>query len=189
MAVRNNPMEDVTRWLNASAASRDEEMFAGLYAELHKIARGRMAGEQAGQTLDATGLVHEAWLRLEKSAPEEWRDRKQFYAAAAEAMRRILVDAARRRLSAKRGGGERAVPLEELPVPAPMDDERLLEVHEVLDRLEEEDEVKGRIVKLRFFGGLQHPEIAALLEMSESTVRRHWTLAKMWLYDALQGEP
>ena len=96
-------MTDVTRWLNASTASRDEEMFAALHAELHTIARGRMAAERGGQTLDATGLVHEAWLRLEKSAPPEWRDRRQFYATAAEAMRRILVEAARRRLAAKRG--------------------------------------------------------------------------------------
>ena len=182
-------MADQTRWLNASTASRDEEMFAGLYAELHKIARGRMAAERAGVTLDATGLVHEAWLRLEKSAPEEWRDRKQFYGAAAEAMRRILVDTARRRLAAKRGGGGRAVPFEEaLPVPAPMADERLLAIHEVLDQLEDEDELKARIVKMRFFSGMGHEEIAALLEVGESTVRRHWALAKVWLHDALQGE-
>ena len=101
-------MADVTRWLNASTSSRDEEMFAGLYAELHKIARGRMAGERPEQTLDATGLVHEAWLRLEKSAPEEWQNRKHFFGAAAEAMRRILVEAARRRMAAKRGEGEGA---------------------------------------------------------------------------------
>ena len=182
-------MCDYTRWLNASTASRDEEMFAGLYAELHKIARGRMAAERKGQTLDATGLVHEAWLRLEKSAPEEWRDRKQFYGAAAEAMRRILVDSARRRLAAKRGDGERAVPLDEaLPAPAPMADERLLAIHEVLDQLEDKDELKARIVKLRFFSGMRHEEIAALLEVGESTVRRHWTLAKVWLHDALQSE-
>ena len=183
-------MSDYTRWLNASAASRDEEMFAGLYAELHRIARGRMAAERPGQTLDATALVHEAWLRLQKSAPEEWRDRKQFYGAAAEAMRRILVEAARRRMAAKRGEGEVAVPLDEaLPVPAPMPDERLLGVHEVLDQLEEEDEMKARIVKLRFFGGMNHGEIAALLEVSEVTVRRHWAVAKVWLYDALSDEP
>ena len=158
-------------------------MFAGLYAELHKIARGRMAAEREGHTLDATGLVHEAWLRLEKSAPEEWRDRKQFYAAA-------TVEAARRRLAAKRGGGQEAVPLDDdLPVPAPVADERLLGIHEVLDQLEEEDETKARIVKLRFFGGMKHDEIAALLEVSEPTVRRHWNLAKMWLYEAIHREP
>ena len=180
-------MSDYTRWLNASTASRDEEMFAGLYAELHKIARSRMAAERPGQTLDATVLVHEAWLRLEKSAPERWRDRKQFYAAAAEAMRRILVEAARRRLAAKRGGGERAVTLkDELPVSSSVTDERLLSVHEVLDQLEAEDEMEARIVKLRFFGGMTHEEIAALLEVSERTVERHWALAKLWLYRALR---
>lgn len=182
-------MFDLTHCLNASTASRDEEMFAGLYAELHKIARGRMAGERDGQTLDATGLVHEGWLRLEKSAPAEWRDRKQFYAAAAEAMRRILVEAARRRLAAKRGGGEGAVPLDEdLPVPAPMADERLLGVHEVLDQLEKEDELNAGVVKLRFFAGMTNEEIAALLEVSVTTIKRRWVIAKVWLYEALSGE-
>ena len=180
-------MADYTRWLNASTASQDEEMFAGLYAELHKIARWRMAAEREGQTLDATGLVHEAWLRLEKSAPKEWRDRRQFYAAAAEAMRRILVEAARRRLAAKRGGGAEVVPLEEsdLPVTPTLPDDRLLEVHEVLDRLEAENEMDARIVKLRFFGGMKNAEVAALLEVSEMTVQRHWAAAKVWLYRAL----
>jgi len=182
-------MEEVTRWLNSADASRDEEMFAGLYAELHRIARGRMASERAGQTLNATALVHEAWLRLERSAPDEWRDRKQFYAAAAEAMRRILVEGARRRLAAKRGGGEEAVPWEDdLPVAAPMADERILGVHDVLDQLEAEDELNARIVKLRFFGGLTNEEIAALLEVSVTTIKRRWVIAKVWLYEALNRQ-
>jgi RNA polymerase sigma factor (TIGR02999 family) len=180
-------MSDYTRWLNGSTASRDEEMFAGLYAELHRIARGRMAAERPGQTLDATGLVHEAWMRLQRTAPEQWRDRKQFYGAAAEAMRRILVEAARRRLASKRGGGETAVPLDDdLPVSTPVLDDRLLGIHEVLDLLEEESEMEARIVKLRFFGGMSHQEIAALLEVSERTVERHWAVAKVWLYRALR---
>jgi RNA polymerase sigma factor (TIGR02999 family) len=181
-------MSEITRWLNASAASRDEDLFAGLYVELQRIARGRMAAEGPGQTLDVDGLVHEAWLRLQKSAPEQWRDRKQFYAAAAEAMRRILVEAARRRLSAKRGGGAVVLPLDEVEVAAPVADERLLGVHEVLDQLELEDAMKACVVKLRFFGGMEHGEIATLLELSETTVRRHWALAKIWLYEALTGE-
>lgn len=182
-------MADVTCWLNASTASRDEELFAALYAELHKIARGRMASERQGQTLEATGLVHEAWLRLEKSAPAEWRDRKQFYAAAAEAMRRILVEAARRRLAAKRGGGEEVIPLEDdLPVPAPMADERLLGVHEVLDQLEEEDELNANIVKMRFFAGMANDEIAGLLDVSATTIKRRWVIAKVWLYEALSED-
>lgn len=182
-------MDDVTRWLNASRSSSDSEFFEGLYAELHRLARGRIAAERPGQSLDATGLVHEAWLRLEKSAPQEWRDRRQFYAAAMEAMRRILVEAARRRLASKRGAGEAAVPLDAIDLVAPVPDERLLEVHEILDRLEEDDEMKARIVKLRFFVGFNHAEIAELLEVSETTVRRKWALAKVWLYDALIEAP
>jgi RNA polymerase sigma factor (TIGR02999 family) len=182
-------MPDITRWLNASTASRDEEIFAGLYAELRKIARGRMAAERAGQSLEVTGLVHEAWLRLEKSAPAEWRDRKQFYGAAAEAMRRILVDGARRRLAAKRGGGQEAVLLnDDLLIAAPMTDERLLRIHEVLDGLEAENAMDARIVKLRFFGGMTNEEIAGLLEVSVTTVKRRWVVAKVWLYEALNCE-
>lgn len=182
-------MQDYTQWLNASSSSRDEGLFAGLYAELHRIARRRMSGERADHTLDATGLVHEAWLRLEKSAPEQWRDRKHFYGAAAEAMRRILVEAARRRLAAKRGEGQGAVPLDDdLPVPAPLPDERLLGIHEVLDQLEEEHPIDAQIVKLRFFGGLRQDEIATLLEVSEKTVQRHWIMAKTWLYRALKPD-
>jgi RNA polymerase sigma factor (TIGR02999 family) len=183
-----SPMLDYTRLLNASTSSCDDDLFAGLYAELKKIAIGRMAAERQGQTLNATALVHEAWLRLQKSAPDTWRDRKQFFAAAAEAMRRILVDAARRRLAAKRGGGEAPVPLDELNLPAPVADERLLGVHEVLDQLEAEDGMKAQIVKLRFFSGMTNDEIASLLEVNEKTVRRHWSLAKLWLYRAMKGQ-
>jgi RNA polymerase sigma factor (TIGR02999 family) len=180
-------MTDYTRWLNADDNARDAEIFTGLYAELRRIARSKMAGERQGGTLDTCGLLHEAWLRLEKSAPAQWRDRKQFYAAASEAMRRILVEAARRRLAAKRGGGEEAVPLgDELPVAAPMDDDRLLDVHEALDRLETEFPMDAQIVKLRFFTGLGNEEIATLLEVSERTVERHWKLAKLWLYRELK---
>jgi RNA polymerase sigma factor (TIGR02999 family) len=181
-------MDDVTRWLNTSTDSQGDETFAGLYSELKNIARARMAGERPGHTLGATALVHEAWMRLEKSAPESWRDRQQFYAAAAEAMRRILVESARRRLAAKRGGGAAVEPADDLDLIAPLPDERLLAVHEELDRLEEKDELKARIVKLRFFGGMNNDEIAALLEVNEKTIRRHWTVAKLWLYRALEEE-
>ena len=179
-------MPDYTRWLNNADQTRDNEVFAGLYAELRRIARSRMAGEREGGTLDTLGLLHEAWLRLERSAPEQWRDRKQFYAAASEAMRRILVDAARRRLAAKRGGGEASIPLDdELPVAAPMADDRLVDVHEALDRMELDFPMDAQIVKLRFFSGLGNEEIATLLEVSERTVERHWKLAKLWLYREL----
>lgn len=182
-------MPDHTQWLNSPSDSNDDAQFGELYAELKQIAVGRMAMERQGQTLNATALVHEAWLRLKKSTPDQWRDRKQFYAAAAEAMRRILVEAARRRLAVKRGSGGINVPLEGLEVAAPVADDRLLGIHEVLDELEAEDELKAQIVKLRFFSGMNHAEIAALLDMSEKTVRRHWALAKVWLYRALEGNP
>lgn len=181
-------MADHTRWLNDSPDARDAEQFAALYQELKKIARSRMRGERPDHTLGATALVHEAWLRLENDAPRQWRDRGEFYGMAAEAMRRILVESARRRLAKKRGGGEADVPLEEndLPVTSSLPDDRLLEVHEVLDQLEAENEMDARIVKLRFFGGMKQAEIAALLGISEMTVGRHWATAKVWLYRALE---
>lgn len=178
-------MPDYTRLLNDAPGSQDGELFAGLYAELQQIARGRMVMERPGQTLNATALVNEAWLRLQKSSPGQWRDRRQFYAAASEAMRRILIEAARRRLADKRGAGVEAVLLDGLNLQSKTPDQRLLDIHEVLDELEKEDETKARIVKLRFFSGMNHNEIAALLEVSEKTVRRHWALAKVWLYRAM----
>ncbi len=181
-------MPDYTRWLNDSPDARDGEVFEAFYDELKKIARSRMRGERADHTLGATALVHEAWLRLERSAPQQWRNRGEFYGLAAETMRRILVESARRRLTQKRGGGAAAVPLEEndLAVTSLLPDDRLLEVHEVLDQLEAENEMDARIVKLRFFGGMKHAEIAALLDVSEMTVHRHWAAAKVWLYRALE---
>jgi RNA polymerase sigma factor (TIGR02999 family) len=147
-----------------------------------------MAMERPDQTLDASGLVHEGWLRLEKTAPERWRDRKQFYGAATEAMRRILVEAARRRIAEKRGGGKRDITLDENEISSQIPDERLLGIHEVLDQLEDEDEMNARIVKLRFFAGLNYDEIAALLEVNEKTIRRHWAVAKLWLFRALRED-
>ena len=183
-------MPDLTQLLNRDDGSpdetRDETLFAELYDELRRMAHGRMARERRGHTLDTCGLVHEAWLRLKGTRPEAWRDRGHFFAAATESMRRILVENARRRLASKRGGGEAAIPEEKVELFAPLPDERLLEVHEVLDRLEEENPTNAQIVKLRYFGGLKHGEIAAVLEMSETTVRRHWAVAKVWLCLALE---
>jgi len=180
-------MGDLTRYLNES--QDDREVCSELYAELKKIARSRMRGEREDHTLNPTALVNEAWLRLEKSAADQWRDRKQFYGAAAEAMRRILVESARRRLAAKRGGGRGALPWEdELPVAAPLSDQRLIGVHEVLDQLEAEEAMNAQIVKLRFFAGMKNEEIAGLLDVSITTVKRRWAVAKLWLYEALMAE-
>jgi RNA polymerase sigma factor (TIGR02999 family) len=166
----------------------EEDLVRQLYAELKRMARGKLALERPGHTLNATALVHEAWLRLEKSTPAPWRDQNQFFAAASEAMRRILVEAARRRLAAKRGAGRPDLPLEELPAELVANDERFVEVHEVLDDLAKEDALKAEIVKLRFFTGLEHEEIAAILGVSERTVRRHWQLAKIWLFRAISRQ-
>lgn len=187
-------MADVTEMLNAHSErspgeNRERELFAHLYGELRRLARSRMANERAGDTLNSTGLAHEAWLRLEGGdQPPAWRDRNQFFSAAIESMRRILIERARRRFAAKRGGGEASVPLDENEVFVSLPDERLLAVHAVLDRLESENPAQARIVKLRYFGGLKHDEIAELLDMNEKTVRRHWAVAKVWLYRALQEE-
>ena len=184
--VKTNPTPDFTRWLNAPVGSGEDGVFQGIYAELQRIARARMAGEREGHTLSATALVHEAWLRLQKSSPDHWRDRQQFYGAAADAMRRILVEGARRRLAAKRGNGDTAMPLDGMDIAAPLPDERILAVHEALDQLERDDELKARIVKLHFFSGLTHEEIAGLLELNIKTVRRHWAVAKLWLFRVLE---
>ena len=182
-------MSEVTRILNridAGDPAAAEKLLPLVYDELRTMAALRLLNENPGQTLQATALVHEAWLKLENSTPGQWRDRKQFFAYVSEVMRRILVDAARRRVAAKRGGGDANVPAEDFDLAAAIPDERLLDVHEVIDQLEEENELNARIVKLRFFGGMKNDEIAALLEVNEKTVRRHWEVAKVWLYRALK---
>jgi len=168
---------------------RQQDLFAELYREMKVIARSKMAGERPGATLSPTALVHEAWMRLQGGSGTPWRDRSQFFAAASEAMRRILVEAARRRNAAKRGGGREEVPLDGLDLPDDADPQRLLEVNEVLERLEAEDPVKAQIVKMRFYCGMENGEIAAILGVNEKTVRRHWQLAKVRLFRAIrEGE-
>lgn len=184
-------MNDVTRVLNAMAAgdeSGSAELLAAIYDELRRMAAAKMAGERSDHTLQATALVHEAYLRLAGDGAN-WENRRHFFGAASEAMRRILVENARRRAAEKRGGGQAATALdEELHGGSTSEDDKLLQVHEVLDELEAEDELKAKIVKLRFFAGLGHDEIAALLELNEKTVRRHWELAKVWLYRAIRED-
>lgn len=184
-------MNDVTRVLNAMSAGDDTgatELLASIYEELRRMAAVKMAAERPGHTLQATALVNEAYLRLAGGDPN-WENRRHFFGAASEAMRRILIENARRRAAEKRGGGQSPTALDEElhGVPASEDD-KLIEVHEVIDALEAEDPLKAKIVKLRFFTGLGHDEIAALLGLNEKTVRRHWELAKVWLYRAIRGD-
>ena len=167
---------------DAAAAS---QLWQAVYAELKQMAAGRMAGEKRQVTLQATVLVHEVWLRLGDGAAFE--NRAHFFTTASEAMRRILVDQARRRLSQKRGSGEEALPTEEAEIVTAGTDEKILQVHEVLDELALHAPRQAEIVRLHFFVGLTNDEIAALLGIGESTVRREWTLAKAWLFQAIQG--
>ena len=163
-----------------------EQLLPQVYDELRRLAAAKMAREAAGQTLQPTALVHEAWLRLAKSERQQWRGRDHFFAAAAEAMRRVLVDRARHRRSGKHGGGLERVDLAAVESVVRLDDAVVSQVHDALARLEAEDAVKAEVVKLRFFVGLENSEIAALLGVSEKTVERHWAFAKAWLYRAMQ---
>jgi RNA polymerase sigma factor (TIGR02999 family) len=152
-----------------------------VYDELRKLAAHRMASEAAGQTLQPTALVHEAWLRLFRKPDQAWQNRGHFFRTAAECMRRILIDSARRKLQIRHGGGSERVPFDEINLVCDHDPRRLLHVHEALDRLAAEDATKAEIVKLRFFVGLENREIAELLGISEKTVERAWHFAKAWL--------
>ena len=177
-------MSDVTRLLDA-AAGGDRQAAADLlplvYDELRKLAAVRMAAEAPGHTLDATALVHEAYLRL--VGDQQFDGRGHFFAAAAEAMRRILVNHARDRGRRKRGGGLNRVELGDLPAPTP--DERLLALDDALTRLAAEDPDVARVVELRHFGGLGHEQIAKLLGISVYEARQKWTYARAWLQDSL----
>jgi RNA polymerase sigma factor (TIGR02999 family) len=187
-------MTDITRLLSAmddgdSAAA--EALLPLVYQELRRLAEQKLSREQAGQTLQPTALVHEVYLRLvDGDAPQEWNGRGHFFAAAAEAMRRILVEKARRRDSEKRGGGRTRVELVEASVAAPDRTEDLLALDEALTRLESRWPEKAQLVKLRYFAGLTTPEAARALKVSVATAERHWTFARAWLHSQLvETEP
>jgi RNA polymerase sigma factor (TIGR02999 family) len=183
-------VSDVTRILEAvqhgdPAAAKD--LLPLVYEELRRLARSKMAQQAAGHTLQPTALVHEAWLRLVGSERQEWHGRSHFFAAAAEAMRHILVDNARRKRRGKHGGGQERVDVDEIDIAAGMDDEKILLVHEALEKLAIEDPVRAEVVKLHYFVGLTHAESAEILQISEKTVRRHWNYARVWLYQTIQS--
>lgn len=161
------------------------KFYEAVYAELRSIAAHKMASERPGHTLQATALVNEVYLRLSGLAGQRWENRGHFFTAAAEAMRRILVDNARRNQQLKRGGKQEQVELFESRIVAPTKDEKLLQVHDALDMLAREDSMKAEIVKLRYFVGLNHHKIAEALGLNEKTVRRHWEVAKVRLYELI----
>ena len=155
-----------------------------VYDELRQLAAVKMAREHPGQTLQATALVHEAWLRLGGDHQAAWRNRTHFYAAAADAMRRILIDNARHKNAVRHGGGVARMDfdLDSVELAAGMDEEQLLALNDALDALEAHDAVKAELVKLRFFAGLTLAEAAKVLEHSEPTAKRYWAFARAWLY-------
>jgi RNA polymerase sigma factor (TIGR02999 family) len=184
-------MSDITRILESAQAgdpTAADQLLPLVYEELRKLAAAKMAREIPGQTLQPTALVHEAWLRLSQQSDARWKNREHFYAMAAEVMRRILVDRARRRQARKHGGELERVDLDAVELPGRGDDAVVLQVHEALEKLTAEDPEKAEVVKLRFFVGLENAEIAAVMGISEKTVQRHWSFAQAWLYRAMQAE-
>jgi RNA polymerase sigma factor (TIGR02999 family) len=187
-------MSDVTRLLDAAAAGEPHaaaELLPLVYAELRRLAAARMAAERADHTLDATALVHEAYLRLvAPDTPARWDGRAHFFAAAAEAMRRILIDQARRTAAARHGGGRARRDLNHVAVAAPEPAADLLAVDEALARFEQIDPDKATLVKLRYFAGLTVPQAAEALGIAPSTADRHWAYARAWLHAELtKGDP
>ncbi|MGI8601776.1 MAG: sigma-70 family RNA polymerase sigma factor [Verrucomicrobiales bacterium] len=176
-------MNDVTRILNAvrqGDACAGDELMRAVYAELRRLANAKMAREQPGHTLQATALVHEAWLRLGDNVFE---NRAHFFGAAAEAMRRILGESARRKKCGKHGGGAKHFDLAGLEIAAPVGDgDELLAVHDALDKLAAHDPRKADLVKLRYFAGLSFDESAEVLGISVATAKRDWSYARAWLH-------
>lgn len=178
-------MSDVTRIL--SKIEQGDPSAAGkllplVYDELRKLAAQKLAQEKPGQTLQPTALVHDAYVRLVDREAQRWNSRGHFFGAAAEAMRRILVENARRKSQHRRGGGRRRVPLDEAELQMSMPSEELLALNETLERLEERDPLSARLVKLRFFAGLSMPQAAEALDISLRTAERNWSYARTWLH-------
>lgn len=171
------------RWQKGDSVAADE-LLPLVYAELRRIATSKLRGERSSHTLQPTALVHEAWLRLINQHGASWQNRGHFFAIATQAMRRILVDHARRRDAAKRGEGKHRVDVQELAgvLSSPLPDDRLLALDTALDKLAELDERQAHVVELRFFGGLSVEEVAEVLAISPTTVKREWATARAWLF-------
>jgi len=183
-------VSDVTRILEAVAhgdPAAADDLLPLVYEELRKLAAQKMANEAPGQTLQPTALVHEAWLRLAGSNRQQWGGRSHFFGAAAEAMRRILIDKARRKASLKRGQDQRLEELHESRIELPVPQDEILAVHEALDALAAQDAMAAEVVKLRYFVGMTIPEIAEALEISPRNADRHWVFARAWLKGAIRG--
>ena len=184
-------MSDVTLILKAIEQGDEkatDRLLPLVYEELRQLAAQKLSHESPGQTLQATALVHEAYVRLVGSEDREWKSRRHFFAAAAESMRRILIENARRKQSLKYGGGHKRIDLDGMEVVADGPSKELLALNEALDRLAEKDQVKADLVKLRYFAGLTCKQAAQLLEISHSTADEYWAYAKAWLKAEIIGQ-
>lgn len=178
---------DSTR-TTGSGPRAGEEILPLVYEDLRRLACARMSHEREGHTLQATALVHEAWLWLKRSGQPLWHNRAQFFSAAERAMRRVLIENARRKACLKRGGDRKRVDLEVDEFADITPEEKVLLIQEALEKLQEQDPEKAKIVELKFFGGLTSQEVAAQLGIVERTVERHWAYSKAWLFKAIKSE-
>lgn len=184
------PVSDVTRILDRVDQGDPRaaaELLPLVYDELRRLAAHRLAGEAHQHTLQPTALVHEVWLRISSDEKRQWNGRQHFFAAAAEGMRRILVDRARRRLAAKRGGGEACLDAGELEIPAPAPDDQLLDVNDALEKFAQQDPRRAELVKLRYFVGMNFEEAAAALGIAVPTAKEWWAYARAWLRVEIAG--
>jgi len=183
-------MSEITLVLQAIKRGENQaadQLLPLVYDELRKLAASKMAREDAGQTLQPTALVHEAWLRMVKAGDRNWHNQSFFFAAAAEAMRRILVETARRKAAIKHGGGKERLNIEEVNPPMATPDDNILLIDDALKKLEVHNPERARIVVLKFFSGMSDEEVAQIMNVSTRTVRRQWACAKDWLYNVIHA--
>ena len=183
-------MSDVTVILDAIQTGDPkaaEELLPLVYAELRKLAAFKLAQQSPDQTLQPTALVHEAYLKLLGGGNHSWQNRRHFFAAAAEAMRHLLVDRARRKAAVRHGGGLRRIDLDHVVVATETTDDNILLINEALERLTRHDAQTAELVKMRFFGGLTFPQAAEVLGLSERTAKRSWAYARAWLFKEIQS--
>lgn len=184
-------MSEVTQTLEAISRGESkaaDELLSLVYEELRRLAAAKMAAEAPGQTLQATALVHEAWLRLTSDKNRQWNDRTHFFASAAEAMRRILVDNARRKRAERHGGGQYRVEMPELASAVMETDDKVLAVNEALEKFAVLDPQKAELVKLRYFVGMTLEQAAEALGISERTAKRYWAFARAWLHEEIKAQ-
>lgn len=184
-------MNDVTHLLNHSRspeALAANELLSLVYDELRRLAAAKMASESPGQTLQPTALVHEAWLRLTSDDQRKWNDRTHFFAAAAESMRRILVDNARRKRAVRHGGQQQRVEMPELASAVAETDDKVLAVNEAFERFAAIHPSRAELVKLRYFVGMTLEQAAEALGLSERTAKRHWAFARAWLHEEIERQ-